>query len=245
MSSWASEIASVLPVSLNSLVEMFLGQDIVRRCWLWVMRLCELRIYLLPLHSDTYRKKNCCTETQPQISLWLNVVHWTTRECVVQYRGRGVFDQSGSGWMDSRTGVGVGCWFVSRFLRWRISSCAIRPGSDPTCPDVPPHPPSCSHVTHSLMNRAGRVQPLSCSDPQCDLARIFNCRQCRKCWWIHYIILFPSHPLCLYLKSQWFAVDFYPLKLKTDDNIIINITLRGVLHCMPLISCYPSHLSDS
>ncbi len=69
---------------------------------------------------------------------WLCFISWT-----------------GDGW-DSRSGAGMGCWFVSGFL-WRISSCVIRPGSDPTCPDVPPHPPSCPCVTHTLMNRRSRA----------------------------------------------------------------------------------------
>lgn len=44
-------------------------------------------------------------------------------------------------------------WFLSLYC----SSCVIRPRSDPTCPDVPPHPSSCTSVTHTLMYRWWRA----------------------------------------------------------------------------------------
>lgn len=43
------------------------------------------------------------------------------------------------------------------FLSLHCSSCVIRPRSDPTCPDVPPHPSSCTSVTHTLMYRWWRA----------------------------------------------------------------------------------------
>lgn len=115
MSSWASEIASALPVSLNSLVEMFLGRDIVEKRWLWVIHLCELWTRLLPLHSDTYTNRS--TESQPQI--WVSFV---TKLCVpdhkavggVQHLRGGSVSPEGQG-MDgfknwSRNGVLVCLW---------------------------------------------------------------------------------------------------------------------------------------
>lgn len=48
-----------------------------------------------------------------------------------------------------RISEGMCRWFLSL----ECSSCVIRPRSDPTCPDVPPHPSSCTSVTHTLMYR--------------------------------------------------------------------------------------------
>lgn len=145
---------------LNSLVEMCLGWGIVKRCWLWVIHLCELPAFT-QRHIYKLQKVNHTSELLlcHYVSLNLNRIHTlcspTTKQRGVQYKHarHGPVSSVGrrmDGFKDC--GAGMGCWFVSAFL-WRISSCVIRPGSDPTCPDVPPHPPSCPCVTHSLMNR--------------------------------------------------------------------------------------------
>lgn len=178
MSSWASEIASVLPISFSSLVEMFLAQEVVRRCWLWVIHLCKVWTCLLPLHCDTH--KNCSTESQPQICFATKVCALGHRQCVVQYPRVGCVLLVGQ-WMDgfkglSRTGLLV-CLSVfeaedqqlcNQTWLWPYLS-----GRSST--------PSIMFMCHADWWTAGRVQPLSWSDLQSDLVRIFNnCLHCRN-----------------------------------------------------------------
>lgn len=118
----------------------------------------------------------------------LNTLYsWPQSSVEYSIHSLGLLRQWDSGWMDSKTGSGKGRWFVSGFL-WRIGSCVIRPKYDPTCPDVPPHPPSCTCLTHTLMNRWSRAA----SDLQSDLVRIsHNCHRCMNYQGIQNIILLP------------------------------------------------------
>lgn len=68
--------------------------------------------------------------------------------------------QSGcSCWAESqrRNAALVSLFLSLSFFLFFPSSCVIRPRSDPTCPDVPPHPPSCPSVSRTLTYRWWRA----------------------------------------------------------------------------------------
>lgn len=105
MSSWAPEIASALPVALNALVEMCLGWGIVERHWLWVIHLCELPDFT---QRHMYELQKVGLSSALVLCPTYTLFPWPHSSkawvCFI------------SGWMDSRTGAGLGCWFVSGFF---------------------------------------------------------------------------------------------------------------------------------
>lgn len=167
--SWTRHCGETLTVSIHMCeVPAFTQRHIVRL----------LKVNLKP-------ELVLCPTLSPTL---LNTLYsWPQSSVEYSIHSLGLLRQWDSGWMDSWTGSGKGRWFVSGFL-WRIGSCVIRPKSDPTCPDVPLHPPSCTCVTHTLMNRWSRAA----SDLQFDLVRIsHNCQRCMNYQGIQYIILLP------------------------------------------------------
>lgn len=184
MSSWASEIASALPIPFSPLEEIVLGLYFVER--LWVIHLCKLWMCLLPLHSNTYT--NCSTESKPQI--W-EFVHWTTKQWVVQHLRPGSV-LSVWLWMDefkdwSRNGVLVCLWVLvqdqqlcNQTRLWPyLSGRSSKPSIMSRC-----H----AHADESLV-ACNLWAGLTCSP---DLVRIrHNCQHCRDFQGIQYIILPP------------------------------------------------------
>lgn len=184
MSSWASEIASALPIPFSPLEEIVLGLYFVER--LWVIHLCKFWMCLLPLHSDTYTNRS--TERKPQI--W-EFVHWTTKQWVVQHLRPGSV-LSVWLWMDefkdwSRNGVLVCLWVLvedqqlcnQTWLWPYLSGRSSKPSIMSRC-----H----AHADESLV-ACNLWAGLTCSP---DLVRIrHNCQHCRDFQGIQYIILPP------------------------------------------------------
>lgn len=153
MSRWALGITLALPILLISLAKMCLGQGIVERPWVWVTHLYKVSAFM-QRHIARLLKVSPKTEwllcptlrsTELNVTLVIpdHMAVWRTlfesQACLIS---RTAF------WWIRGLDEGKSCWFVSGPL-WRISSCVIRPKSDPTCPDVPPRPSSCPRRPHA------------------------------------------------------------------------------------------------